>query len=158
MCNCNPIIAMSAEAKRLSNILKAMFIGYIALMICMIVIGSYSLIISYLLAMIVVLVTAFQANYQFAGISFFFAFFNCFSSVIYILLRIQNAVLSIKDIFYDNQGMYIAALIIESFAVLFHVALMYYLFKAYCEFKAQFKTTTYRKQLFYYAFRKLTKQ
>lgn len=145
MCNCNSIIVMSAEAKRLSNILKAMFFGYIAIMICMVVIGSYSLILSYLLAMIVVLITAFQANYQFAGISFFFVFFNCFSSVIYILLRFQNATLGIKDIFFDNSGMYIAAMIIESIAILFHVTLMYYLFKAYCEFKAQYKTTTYRK-------------
>jgi hypothetical protein len=142
-CNCDPVIRLTDEGKRLSTVLKAMFFGYLALFIGLIVVEDFSSALTNIFEMIFVIITAIQARYQMAGLCVFLSIFNGFFNCCFIGLLSQNRVLGIKDSFSDNQGMFIAAMIIESIAVVFQFALAYFLFQAFCEFKAISKETGY---------------
>lgn len=139
MCNCDPIIPLNEEAKRLSNLLKGLFFGSIALLIGLIVTGDNNSIFNYIISMLVVLGAAFQANYQLAGIAIFFCFLNGFGAIVFLSLRIQNRCLGIEVLDENGSGMYIAAIILQSLSVIYHSILIYYLFAAYKEFKAIMK-------------------
>lgn len=136
MCNCDPVIPLNDEAKRYSNILKGFFFGYIALLIALIVTGDNNSIFNYIIAMLIILGTAFQANYQLAGVSVFFCFLNGFGALIFLCLRIQNKALGIESFDIENNGMYIAAIVFQCISVIFHGFLIYFVFCAYKEFKA----------------------
>ena len=145
MCDCDPIIPLSEEAKKKSNVLKIMFFGYIVLLIALIATGELQSLFSFIIAMLLVLGAAFQANYQLCGLAVLFSFFNGFVSFLFLALRIQNAVLKIPEPFKEYKGLFVTVIIVHILSFIFHGLLIYFLFDAFKEFKAIYKSNSYSK-------------
>lgn len=135
-CTCEPPFPLSKEGKNITSVLKVMFFIYLALLVGIIIIGNTSVLFMYIIGMIFVLWTALQAGFQIAGIAFFFIILNGFYNFCFLGQRVQNKVMNLPDNFSDDNSLFVAAIVIESFAVIFHCILAFYLFEGYKEFKA----------------------
>lgn len=135
MCQCDPVIRLTPEAKRLVCILKTLFFIYVMLIFLEIVFGNYNEAFSGIMIVLLLLMTFMQCYFLMAGYLIFLAAFSAFYALIFIGQRAQNKIAGLPDRFLIH-GFYIAVLVLECLMFIYYIILIYYSFQAYKEFKA----------------------
>ena len=134
MClNCKPVINLTEKAKKYRKYLFILFFVEIVIMILKIIFQIFSVDFSILIELLILSLTIIICHYIFCAFLIFLTFFDLFSTVYFLGLRMQNKFLNIDDEIINKHKMSIVVQIIYLF---FCIILIIFAFFAYREFKA----------------------
>lgn len=151
---CLKSIVLTQEGEKLNRNLIILFFIEMIFIILRIIFERYDILFSSIIALIMLLVSFLTCQYFILMFLFFFTMFDLFFSLVFLGLRIQNGCTGEYDK-YLSEGFYLACLGIECTILIFTCVLIYFIYKAYKEFKAialdyQSDNNSYRKYYVYY--------
>ena len=150
--NCEPSISPSQEGKRLIELLRRLNYSFIFFILFKFLIGDSNGFLNDLLVVLLVYLTYKTIDYFKAAITIFLLIFQTIFYIASLMLIIQNSFFNIIDL--RSAAGYLLILVIV-ISLLFYMALIYFLFLAYKEFKAIYleevnSSNNYRKNYFYF--------
>lgn len=134
--NCRPIVKLSIEGRRFTGMIENLTIAYVVIAILKLFLGDFNSFLNDILTVLMLVMTTMQANYFMAAILIFILLIQTFYLTVGILLIVQDYCFGFIAIDSFFQFFYIT-LLLASLAV--NIALVYYTFLAYREYKALFK-------------------
>ena len=134
-CSCEPKFPLSEEAQKLSRTLKILCVVYLIFAVTrVIVLRDFSTFIGDLITSMLILFSAFCANFFLASITVIFLSFNILNTLLFLGLRVQNKTLNIKDP-YKREDLFIFIICYTLSLIIFLIICIAYSFSAYREFK-----------------------
>ena len=134
MClNCKPVIPLTEKAKNYRKYLVILFFVDIVIMILKIIFQIFSVDFSILIELLILSLTIIICHYIFCAFLIFLTFFDLFSTIYFLSLRMQNKFLKLEDEIINKHEM---AIIVQIIYFIFCIILIIFTFFAYREFKA----------------------
>lgn len=146
---CRKAIQLTPEGEKINKTLIILFFIQMGFIILRIIFERYDILFSSFISLIMLLVAFLTCHYFILMFLFFFTMFDLFFTLIFLGLRIQNWCIKEYDK-YLTETFYQAGLGIECGVFIFTCVLIYFVYKAYKEYKAialgyQSNDTHYRK-------------